>query len=207
MRAFVTGGTGFVGAAVIRELLAAGIAVTALVRPTADRRNLAGLDVTLAAGDVRDGDTLPAAMAGCAWVMHVAAYYGTRESDAETMQAVNVDGVKNVLEAARRSGVERLVHCSTIGTIGRRQDGGLPDEETPFNLWETASHYARSKYEGECAALEAAASGLPVVVVNPCAPVGAREHQAVLVGEAYPRCPRRQAAVVPRWRHQPYRRA
>ena len=64
------------------------------------------------------------------------------------MYAVNVEGVKNVLDAARRCGVERIVHCSTIGTIGRRQDGGLPNEDTPFNLWETASHYRDLEVRG-----------------------------------------------------------
>jgi dihydroflavonol-4-reductase len=175
VKAFVTGATGFVGAAVVRDLLAGGVAVTAFARPGANLRNLAGLDVAVATGDVRDLESLQAGMAGCAWVFHVAAYYGTLQSDAELMYAVNVDGVKNVLEAARQAGVGRIVHCSTIGTIGRRQDGGLPNEDTPFNLWETASHYARSKYDGECAALDAAAAGLPVVVVNPCAPIGPRD--------------------------------
>ena len=78
VKAFVTGGTGFVGAAVVRELLAEGIAVAALARPSADQRNLAGLDVTIAAGDVRDHESLLAGMAGCAWVFHVAAYYSTQ---------------------------------------------------------------------------------------------------------------------------------
>ncbi len=175
MRAFVTGATGFIGGALVRELLADGVEVVALVRPEADRRNLAGLDLTIAVGDVRDGQTLAPAMRGCSWAFHVAAAYSTRQDDADMIYAVNVQGTKNVLEAARSAGVERIVHCSTIGTIGRTTDGSLPTEETPFNLWENASHYARSKYEGECAALEAAGAGLAVVVVNPCAPVGARD--------------------------------
>ena len=174
MRAFVTGGTGFVGAALVRELLADGVAVVALVRPGADRRNLAGLDLAIAAGDLRDAQTLAPAMQACSWVFHVAAAYSTREGDVDMMYAVNVQGTKNVLEEARNAGAERIIHCSTIGTIGRT-GRSLPTEETPFNLWENASHYARSKYMGECAALEAAGAGLPVVVVNPCAPIGARD--------------------------------
>lgn len=173
MRAFVTGGTGFVGAALVRALLDDGVQVQALARPGADLRNLAGLDATIVSGDVRDPTSLHAAMQDCAWVFHVAAYYSVKEADAETMYAVNVEGTRHVLAAAREAGAQRVVHCSTIGTIGRRDDGALPDEGTPFNLWQTASHYARSKYQGENLALEAAAGGLPVVVVNPCAPIGA----------------------------------
>lgn len=175
MRAFVTGATGFVGAALLRELLVDRVEVCALVRPDANLRNLAGLDITIASGDLRDAASLAAAMEGCAWVFHVAAHYGTKESDADLMYAVNVQGTQNLLQAARSAGVARIVHCSTIGTIGRTSDGSLPNEDTPFNLWQNASHYARSKYQGECAALDAAASGLPVVVVNPCAPVGMRD--------------------------------
>lgn len=175
MRALVTGATGFVGAALVRELLDDRVDVCALARPNADMRNLAGLPVTVATGDLLDEQSLVAAMEGCAWVFHVAAFYGTAPADAALMYSVNVDGTNNVLSAARAVGVARVVYCSTIGTIGRTSDGSLPDESTPFNLWQNASHYARSKYQAECAALEAAAGGLPVVVVNPCAPVGARD--------------------------------
>jgi dihydroflavonol-4-reductase len=172
-----------VGAALVRALLADGVQVCALVRPNADLRNVDGLSLTLATGDLSDTDGLAAAMAGCTWVFHLAAHYGTKESDAQAMYAVNVEGTKNVLQAARDVGVERVVHCSTIGTIGRTSDGALPSEDTAFNLWQTASHYARSKYQGECAALEAAAGGLPVVVVNPCAPVGPRDIKPTSSGQ------------------------
>jgi len=175
MRALVTGATGFVGAALVRELLDDGVAVRALARPTADLCNLAGLPVSIVTGDLLDEASLRTAMDGCAWVFHVAAYYGTADRDADLMYSVNVDGTHNILKAAGAAGVQRIVHCSTIGTIGRTSDGSLPDEKTPFNLWQTASHYARSKYQAECAALEAAAAGLPVVVVNPCAPIGPRD--------------------------------
>lgn len=173
MRAFVTGATGFVGAALARELLADGIEVRALARPGANTRNLDGLAVHLLAGDICQPATLAPAMAGCQWVFHVAAFYGVTDADAGAMYAVNVEGTRNVIEAARACAAERIVHCSTIGTIGRSSDGSLPDETTPFNVWQNASHYARSKYQGECVALDAAAAGLPVVVVNPAAPVGA----------------------------------
>ena len=183
MRAFVTGGTGFVGAALVRELLAHGVSVTALSRPNADMRNLDGQPVQIVFGDVRDEEGVAAAMAGCSWCFHVAAFYSSRPADADAMFVVNVQGTQNVLVAARRAGVERVVHCSTIGTIGRTLDGSLPTEDTEFNLWETASPYARSKYRGECAALEAAAGGQSVVVVNPCAPVGPRDVKPSSTGQ------------------------
>jgi dihydroflavonol-4-reductase len=175
MKAFVTGGAGFVGAALVRELLADGIEVSALVRPGSDMRNLQNLPVSIYPGDLRDEHSLTTAMNGCQWVFHVAAYYGTSDSDSDAMYAVNVEGTRNVLAAARDAAMTRVVHCSTIGTIGHPADGSLPDETTPFNLWQNASHYARSKYQGECAALEAAGAGLPVIVVNPCAPIGLRD--------------------------------
>lgn len=183
MKAFVTGATGFVGAALVRKLAAMGVQVVALVRPHADMRNLDGQQVQITYGDVRDEKSLAAVMDGCTWCFHVAAFYSPMPADADMMYAVNVQGTQHVLQAARQSGVERVVHCSTIGTIGRSADGSLPTEETPFNLWETASHYARSKYQGECAALEAAAGGQQVVVVNPCAPVGPRDIKPSSTGQ------------------------
>lgn len=89
------------------------------------------------------------------------------------MYEVNVGGTKAILKAARLAGVRRIVYTSTIGAIGRPADGSLPTEEMEFNLWETSSHYARSKYLAEMLAVSMAGQGLPVVIVNPCAPVGA----------------------------------
>jgi len=174
MRALVTGGNGFVGSAVVRTLLRAEYDVVCLVRPTSDLRNLSGLDVALAQGDLTDAASLESALTGCDELYHVAAYYGTRPEDAQTMLRINVEGTRNVLSAAAQAGVSRIVHTSTIGTIGRRQ-GSLPTESDWLEEGPSTSPYARSKLLGERLALEAAAEGLPVVVVNPCAPVGARD--------------------------------
>lgn len=173
MIALVTGGAGFVGSAVVRELLAEGARVRVLARRTSDTRNLEGLDIDLCYGDLLDPDSLYRAMRGCDLLFHVAAFYSTREEDAHRMYEINIEGTKNVLRTAAKVGVSKIIHTSTIGTIGRpREAGVLPNEETPFNLWETASPYVKSKYLGEVAALNFAKEGLPVVVVNPCAPVG-----------------------------------
>ena len=181
MRAFLTGATGFVGAHVARALLDAGVEVRALARQGSDTRNLQGLDVEVVYGDLLEPETLASGMRGCDHVYHVAAYYGTRPEDGPTMYRVNVQGTKNVLEAALRQGVQRVVHTSTIGTIGRPQDNRLPTEATPFNLWETASDYVKSKRLGEEAAL--AQQGLEVVVVHPCAPVGPGDIKPTSTGQ------------------------
>ncbi|MGC8827959.1 MAG: NAD-dependent epimerase/dehydratase family protein, partial [Anaerolineae bacterium] len=125
MKALVTGATGFVGMWVARLLLEEGTQVRVLVRPGSDRRNLAGLDVEFVEGDLREPESLAEALAGCDELYHVAALYSTREEDAPLMYEVNVGGTKAILNAARRAGVRRVVHTSTIGTIGRPADGSL----------------------------------------------------------------------------------
>lgn len=183
MRALVTGATGFVGMWVARLLLEEGTQVRVLVRPGSDRRNLAGLDVEFVEGDLLDPESLADALAGCDELYHVAALYSSREEDAPLMYEVNVGGTKALLKAARRAGVRRVVHTSTIGTIGRPADGSLPTEDAEFNLWEQGSHYARSKFLAETVALAMAQEGLPVVVVNPCAPVGAGDIKPSSTGQ------------------------
>lgn len=175
MQALVTGGTGFIGSAVVRELLRDGVRVVCLVRPNSDLRNLVGLDVTLVQGDLNAPDSLRAALQGCQQLYHVAAYYSTRPEDAPLMQRINVEGSLNVLQAAAEAGLTRIVHTSTIGTIGRPKSRRLPTEEDLFDDWDRASPYARSKLEAEAIAMRLASQGAPIVVVNPCAPVGARD--------------------------------
>jgi dihydroflavonol-4-reductase len=183
MRALVTGGTGFVGSAVVRALLAHGVEVVCLVRAGSDRRNLMGLPVKLTEGELDQPATLGRSLEGCQQLYHVAALYSTRPQDAVRIWQVNVEGTQRILEAAWAAGVERIVHTSTIGTIGQRQDGRPPTEEDVFNDWATASPYARSKIEAERLALDLAARGAPIVVVNPCAPVGARDIKPSSTGQ------------------------
>ena len=179
----MTGATGFVGSAVVRSLLQRGEAVRILARPTSDLQNVAGLDVEITIGELLDENGLIEALHDCTVLYHVAAFYSTAEADSQRMYEVNVRGTKTVLRAALRAGVQRAVHTSTIGTIGQPTEGNLTTEETPFNLWDTASHYAKSKYLAEVAALSMCKSGLPVVVVNPCAPVGSRDIQPSSTGQ------------------------
>lgn len=183
MRAFVTGATGFVGSALVRHLLSRGAVVRVLARRSSDLRNIAGLDVEIVYGDLLDEPGLVLALRGSDTLFHVAAFYSTSEADSQQMYEVNVRGTKTVLRAAQAAGVARMVHTSTIGTIGQPADGTLATEETPFAQWDTASHYAKSKYLAEVAALTACQQGAPVMIVNPCAPVGARDIKPSSTGQ------------------------
>jgi len=172
MKALVTGATGFVGANLVRELLADGDAVRALVRPGRDRRNLTGLEVELAEGDLRDPESLRSALTGVSVLYHVAADYRLWASDPRELYTSNVNGTRNILEAAREAGVERVVYTSTVGTLGIPKDGRPGTETTPVSLDQMVGHYKRSKFLAEQEAERFASEGLDVVIVNPSAPVG-----------------------------------
>jgi dihydroflavonol-4-reductase len=172
MKALVTGATGFVGGAVARALVRAGVDVRVLVRAEADLRNLEGLAVERIAGDLRDPGSLRPALAGCRHLYHVAAHYALWAKNPSIFYDVNVTGTLNIMQAARAAGTERIVYCSTIGAIGLPPDGGPGTEETPVSLDQMAGHYKRSKYLAEQEVLKLAREGLPVVIVNPSAPVG-----------------------------------
>ncbi len=182
-RAFVTGATGFVGSALVRELLNDGVQVRALIRATSSLRNLEGLDVEMVRGDVLNEEVLQRGLRGCDVVYHVAGFYSTREEDAPLMYDVNVRGTKKVLNLALAMGANKIVHTSSIGTIGRPEGVSLPTEGAEFDLWDVASHYARSKYLAETEALVLGEKGFPVVVVNPCAPIGPRDIKPTSTGQ------------------------
>lgn len=172
MRAFLTGGTGFVGAAVARALLRDGWQVRALTRAHSDRRNLQGLELELVEGDLSDARLLERAAAGCVAVFHVAADYRLGARNPQELYRTNVEGTRNILAAARRAGVERMVYTSSVATIGIPADGTPGDEATPVALADMIGHYKRSKFLAEGVAREFARSGTPVVIVNPSTPVG-----------------------------------
>ncbi|HSN04968.1 MAG TPA: hopanoid-associated sugar epimerase [Nitrospira sp.] len=168
----MTGATGFVGAAVVRALFKAGVDVRVLARRDSDFSNLQQLKIDGAYGDLRDKDSLRKALTGCQQLYHVAAHYALWARNPAIFYDVNVTGTRNIMEAARDVGTERIVYCSTIGAIGLPPDGGLGTEETPVSLEQMAGHYKRSKYLAEQEVLKLAQAGLPVVIVNPSAPVG-----------------------------------
>jgi dihydroflavonol-4-reductase len=171
--AFVTGASGFVGAAVVRRLLAEGWRVRGLVRATSDRRNLAGLDVDVIVGDVTDTASLAPAVQGCAAVFHVAADYRLWVRDPKPMYRANVLGSLNVLEAAAAAKVPRMVYTSSVAVLGIRPDRLPADEATPVAEGQMIGHYKRSKYLAERAVrARADALGYPLVTVNPSTPIG-----------------------------------
>src|SRR4051794_9734764 len=187
MNCFVTGASGFIGANLVHELVARGHRVKALLRPESDLRGLAGADFERVPGDVSEPDKLKQAMQGCDWCFHVAASYHLWLKDYRPMYAANVDGTRNVLEAAGKAGCSRIVYTSTVGCIGlpKAVDGKvLPtDETTPVSEAQMSNHYKRSKWQAEQVALECARKGLPVVIVNPSAPVGPRDIKPTPTGQ------------------------
>jgi dihydroflavonol-4-reductase len=175
LKAFVTGATGFLGSHVARVLADQGADLRLLVRATSNLRNLQGLKAETATGDLRDAGSLEKAMSGCDTVFHVAADYRLWARDPWEMYRSNVEGTRAILEAARKNGVSRVVHTSSVATMGFTENGHPADEDSPVSLADMIGHYKRSKFMAEQIALEAGRSGLYVVTVNPTTPVGEPE--------------------------------
>jgi dihydroflavonol-4-reductase len=146
--------------------------VRVLARPGGDRRALEGVRVEIAEGDLLEPASLGRALAGVRTVFHVAADYRLWTPDPPALYRVNVDGTRAVLEAAAQAGVDRVVHTSSVGALGIPKDGTPGTEATPVGLADMVGHYKRSKFLAEQVALDFARRGLPVVVVNPSAPIG-----------------------------------
>ncbi len=179
----VTGATGFVGSAVARALLARGHALRLLVREHGDRGNIAGLPAELAVGDLKDPPSLARAVAGCRFVVHVAADYRLWVPDPDAMNRANVDGTRALLLSAQAAGVERMVYCSSVAALGLVGDGTPGTEATPNTLAKVIGTYKRSKYLAEQQVLALARDGVPVVIVNPSAPVGPRDIKPTPTGK------------------------
>ena len=176
----VTGATGFLGWHVARKLIERGHRVRALARPGSRVRELDEVEVVT--GDLRDAESLARATAGCGVVFHVAADYRLWARDPGELFRSNVDGTRNVLEAARHAGVERLVYTSTVGCIG--MPGDQPGNEVlPVRLDDMNGPYKQSKFQAEQVALEFAQGGFPVVIVNPTAPIGDHDFKPTPTGK------------------------
>jgi dihydroflavonol-4-reductase len=175
----ITGATGFVGWHVARNLIERGQRIRVLVRPQSRLRELDAETVT---GDLRDPESLRRAVTGCGLVFHVAADYRLWAKHPCEIHGSNVDGTRNMLEAARESGVERFVYTSTVGCVGIPENG-LGDEDTPVTLKDMVGAYKRSKFLAEQVALDYARSGFPVVIVNPTAPVGDHDFKPTPTGK------------------------
>jgi dihydroflavonol-4-reductase len=205
MLAFVTGATGFLGSHVARVLAECGAQLRLLVRPTSDLRNLNDDDLKNAdrvEGDLRDAASISKALSGCDVVFHVAADYRLWVRDPDEMYRSNVEGTRFLLEAARKQCVRRVVCTSSVATMGftsnhaaaelrssrtlrlrsgqahegaRSHTSTVADEESPVSLADMIGHYKRSKFMAEQVAVDAARSGVDVVIVNPTTPVGERD--------------------------------
>jgi len=172
MKALVTGATGFVGAAVARALIREGWQVRALARPGSDRRNIQALPVQISEGNLADRPSLDRALSGCEALFHVAADYRLGAPDPWQLYQTNVEGTRNILDAAREAGVRRVVYTSSVGTLGIPADGSPGNEDTPVGVADMIGHYKRSKFLAEQLVREAALAGAPVVIVNPSTPIG-----------------------------------
>lgn len=175
VKAFVTGATGFVGSHVARLLAEQGADLRLLVRAGSRRENLAGLRADLVIGDLTDPASLRKGMEGCDAVFHVAADYRLWIPDPTAMYAANVNGTAAVIEAAQAAGVHRTVYCSSVATLGFGYDRKAVNEDSPVNVSEMIGHYKRSKYLAERKAVELAAKGANVVIVNPSTPIGEQD--------------------------------
>lgn len=183
MKSLVTGATGFIGAAVVRTLVAAGRDIRVLVRPGSDLGNLTNHNVERVHGDLLDPASLRRALTGCQHLYHVAAHYALWARDPSVFYKVNVEATRRFLETAQDLGIARIVYTSTVGAIGLPADGGLGTETTPVTLAHMAGDYKRSKYLAEQEVLSMAQQGLPVVIVNPSAPVGEGDRKPTPTGQ------------------------
>lgn len=169
--AFVTGGTGFVGGAVVRHLLAQGREVVALARTGAAADELARAGGRPVRGDVRDPASFERTLRGCEVVFHVAGLNASCLRDPSPLFRTNVEGTRNVLDAAARAGIRRFVHTSSAATIGESA-GSIGREGTSHRGW-FLTDYERSKFDAERLVMERGpAVGLEVVCVNPASVQG-----------------------------------
>jgi dihydroflavonol-4-reductase len=175
MLVFITGATGFVGSHVARALADHGADLRLLVRQNSNLKNIQDLKADLVTGDLRDPASLEKGIAGSDVLFHVAADYRLWVRDPDEMYHANVEGTRAILDAARKNGVRRVVYTSSVATMGFVQNGAPADENSPVSLDHMIGPYKRSKFMAEQVAIEAARSGLDLVIVNPSTPVGERD--------------------------------
>ena len=176
----VTGATGFIGWHMVQLLARRGHKIRVLVRTAAADIGLDGVERIT--GDLRDSGSVARAVEGCGLVFHLAADYRLWAADPRQIYQSNVDGTRNLLEGARHAGVDRVVYTSTVGCIGIPADA-VGNEDTPVNEQDMTGAYKRSKFLAEKEALRAARAGLPVVIVNPTAPVGEHDVKPTPTGK------------------------
>ena len=184
MKTLITGASGFVGAAVLRELLKKGHKVKALVRKSSVLDNLKNLDVEIVQGDLKDRDSLKKCLKDCKYLFHVAADYRLWVPKPEEIYENNVLGTENLMEEALNSEIEKIVYTSSVAVLGKPINGDIANEKTPVNVSQMIGHYKKSKFLAEEKVKELyKTSKLPVVIVNPAAPVGPRDIKPTPTGK------------------------
>jgi dihydroflavonol-4-reductase len=184
MKALVTGGTGFIGANIVRELLKQEFDVRVLLRKDSDRRNIEGLSVVECCGDLRDSTSLDNALDGCDVLFHTAASYALWSANPQEVYESNVKGTENILRAAMRTNIKKVIYTSTESTIGIPHHGIPGNEEMTSLPDELSGDYKKSKLMAEKLALKMYRDeGLPLVVVNPTLPIGAYDIKPTPTGQ------------------------
>ncbi len=186
MTSLVTGGTGFVGSHVARQLGERGESLRLLVRPNSRRDNLtipSLANAEFVCGDLTDAASLRQAVRGCDTIYHVAADYRLWARHPRELYEANVEGTRHLLEAAKEFGVRRIVYTSTVGALGIPHDGSPGTEETVVSEADMIGHYKRSKYLAEQEVRKFAAEGVPVVIVNPSTPIGSNDIKPTPTGQ------------------------
>jgi len=184
--ALVTGGTGFIGSHVVRQLLSRHIAVRCLVRAQSNRRNLDGLDVSYVLGDLRDAASLRLALRDCDQLYHIAADYRIWTRHPKEMERTNVEGTRQLFEAAGEAGLKRIVFTSSVAAVGRPESNGhlgIGREDLDPTPGQLVGPYKRSKFASDQLAREFARKGLPIVIVNPAAPIGSHDIKPTPTGK------------------------
>jgi dihydroflavonol-4-reductase len=195
MKAFVTGGSGFIGTNLIHQLLADGVEVRAMVRSTSAIAHLKTLPVELAYTDLYSSK-LAFHLDGCEVLFHMAAHYSLFQSEVNQLLESNVLGTRNILAAAKEAGIRRTVYTSSVAAIGVKPDGTPATEAYQSPPEDLISAYKRSKYWAEQEALTAAREGQDIVIVNPTSPIGPWDGKPTPTGEIILRFLRRQMPAV-----------
>ena len=173
MKTLVTGGSGFIGSAIVRALLLRGHKVKVLVRKNSDLSNLRNLSVELIYGDLSDKNSLKRALRDCHALFHTAAHYRIWDKDPAQFYKINVDGTSNIMSAALKTGIKRIVFTSSVAALGAAMGNNSAGEITKVNPYFIKGHYKRSKFLAERLVLKLIKeNSLPAVIVNPTAPVG-----------------------------------
>lgn len=182
MKALVTGATGFIGSSIVRELLKDNVDVKVLIRKESNTKNIDGLDVEKAYGDIRDKESVKAALKGCDVFYQTAALFTNWAPDKKIFWDINVEGTKAALSAALEQGIGKVVYTSSVAAVGYEEGKKLANETTQFN-YKNPGPYMLTKYLSELEAMKFVKQGLPVVVVNPCGPIGARDIKPTPTGQ------------------------